>query len=250
MMLKKYDIPNVSVLGSVRFDLERLQTDVDRLNDEWVNVYQANRGLCATHEDLAADNYHHFDQINLTYFENSLNDVLDLTDLKTECRAIANSDALGRSKTQKYRTKINRLDSLPPAMNEHNWYHSLPIYQNSYIKTAIESQFKSTPIRVRLSRIKAGKYLTPHIDYGPEYAIRVIVPIKGSTGVINKVWRRGEEFSYEMKANGSAYLLNVGLRHSVEHQGTEDRIALMFSLPTQEDIHDLQPLDEINRSKA
>jgi hypothetical protein len=39
-----------------------------------------------------------------------------------------------------------------------------------------------------------------------------------------------------MVNDGSAYFLNVGYKHSVEHNGTNDRIALMFSLPTQEDI--------------
>jgi hypothetical protein len=33
-----------------------------------------------------------------------------------------------------------------------------------------------------------------------------------------------------MVNDGSAYFLNVGYKHSVEHNGTEDRIALMFSL--------------------
>ena len=143
--------------------------------------------MCAVHEDLASDNYHHFDQINLTYYEQSLNDVLDLTQLRKECKITANSESLGKSKTQKYRTKIRRMEGLPAPMNEHNWYHPLPIYQNSYLKEAIEEQFKSTPIRVRLSRIRAGKYLTPHIDYGPDYAVRIIVPIQGTEGVYNKV---------------------------------------------------------------
>jgi len=42
-----------------------------------------------------------------------------------------------------------------------------------------------------------------------------------------------------MVNDGSAYFLNVGYKHSVEHNGTEDRIALMFSLPTQEDVYSL-----------
>ena len=112
-------------------------------------------------------------------------------------------------------------------------------FKASYLKETIEKQFNATPIRVRLTRIRAGKYLTPHIDYGPEYAIRVIVPIQGTSGVYNKVWRKGVEEEYEMPANGSAYFLNVGLKHSVEHRGDEDRISLMFSLPTQEDIETL-----------
>ena len=239
MVLKKYDLPAYAKVPGIQFDIGKLREEVARLNDEWVNVYQANRGLCATHEDLAADNHMHFDQINLTYYEPSLNDVLDLTELKSECRVIAKSEALGASRTQKYRTKINRLDSLPPAMNEHNWYHPLPIYENSYFRQAIESQFQSKPIRARLSRIRAGKYLTPHIDYDPSYAIRILVPIQGDKDVMSVSWVRGERIEYNLKADGSAYFLNVGFKHSVEHNGTEDRIALMFSLPDQRDIQSL-----------
>ena len=236
---RKYQLPSVAPIPGIKFDMNKLREEVSRLNSEWVNVFQANRGLCATHEELANDNYHHFDQVNLTYYEQSLTDVLDLTDLKKECKVRANSDDLGKTRIQKYRTKITRAENLPPAMNEHNWYHPLPIYQGSYLKEAIENQFNATPIRVRLTRIRAGKYLTPHIDYGPEYAIRVIVPIQGTSGVYNKVWRKGVEEEYEMPANGSAYFLNIGLKHSVEHRGDEDRISLMFSLPTQEDIETL-----------
>jgi len=78
----KYQLPSVAPIPGIKFDIEKLRQEVTRLNEEWVNVYQANRGLCAVHEDLASDNYHHFDQINLTYYENSLNDVLDLTELR------------------------------------------------------------------------------------------------------------------------------------------------------------------------
>ena len=134
MQLRKFNYPACAVLTNVKFDIERLRSEVASLNEQWVHVFQANRGLCATHQDLAQDNHDHFDQINLTYFEPSLNDFMDLTDLKAECKLIANSDSLGITKTQRHRTKINRLDTLPPAMNEHNWFHPLPIYENSYIK--------------------------------------------------------------------------------------------------------------------
>jgi Aspartyl/Asparaginyl beta-hydroxylase len=239
MQLRKFNYPACAVLPNVKFDIERLRAEVAVLNEQWVNVFQANRGLCATHEDLAQDNHGHFDQINLTYFEPSLNDFLDLSDLKAECKIIANSTTLGLTKTQRHRTKINRLDSLPPAMNEHNWFHQLPIYENSYIKQAIDSQFKAKPIRVRLTRLKAGKYLTPHIDYDTTYAVRIIVPISGTDGVTNVFWPKNERQEVHMAADGSAYFLNVGYKHSVEHNGNQDRIALMFSLPTQEDIQDL-----------
>jgi hypothetical protein len=239
MNLRKHNYPTCAKIPGIKFDIEKLRKEVIKLNEQWVNVYQANRGLCASHEELAANNYHHFDQINLTYFEPCLNDVLDLTELRSECKVIANSGSLGETRTQKYRIKTKRLSNLPPAMNEHNWHHPLPIYKDSYIKTAIEKQFKSQPIRVRLSRIKAGKYLTPHIDYDTTYAVRIIVPIQGTENVVNVFWPKNKREEHILDADGSAYFLNVGYKHSVEHNGDYDRIALMFSLPDQQDIMSL-----------
>ena len=235
----KYQLPTFAKLPNVRFDIDKLRDEAARLNNEWVNLFQANRGLCSNHEELAENNYQHFDQINLTYYEPSFNDVLDIEDLKQECRAIARSGALGESRVQKYRTKIRRSQDLPPAMNEHNWYHPLPIYQGSYIQDAIEKQFKAKVVRVRLTRLKPGKNLTSHIDYGPDYAVRIIVPISGTDGVTNLFWVRNELQEYQMPANGSAYFLNIGHRHAVRHEGPADRISLMFSLAGQDDIQDL-----------
>lgn len=238
MIYKKRDFPAYARLPNIKFDINELLKDVNIIGDEWTNVYQANRGLCAAHETLANSNYHHFDQISLTYFEQSLNVFEDIETLKNECRTLANSGEIGLTATQRYRAKVTRSKSLHPAMNEHNWFHPLPIYENTeYIKQAIESQFTSTPIRVRLTRIAAGKYLTPHIDYDADYAVRIIVPICGTSGVKNVVNYNGNRIETEMEADGSAYFLNVGFQHSVEHNGMEDRIALMFSLPTQEDVH-------------
>ena len=232
----KYQLPTFAKLPNISFDIGMLQNEVKRLNNEWVNLFQANRGLCSNHESLAENNYTHFDQINLTYYEPTLNTLMDLSELKAECKALSQSDSLGKSKVDKFRTKIRRLENLPPAMNEHNWYHPLKIYEGSYIQHAIESQFKAKPIRVRLTRLKPGKDLTTHIDYGPDYAVRIIVPISGTDNVTNLFWVRGQQEEYNMLADGSAYFLNIGHRHAVRHDGNEDRISLMFSLPTQDDI--------------
>ena len=239
MNYRKFNYPAMAKIPNIKFDIKLLQEEVVRLDDKWVNVFQANRGLCATHNELAESNYHHFNQINLTYFEPTYNEFLELTELRKECKIISTSEELGNTKAQRHKTKVNRLDNLPPAMNEHNWYHPLSIYENSYMKSAIESQFKSRPIRVRLSRIEAGKYLTPHIDYDTTYAVRIIVPISGTEGVTNVCWPKNNREEYNMVNDGSAYFLNVGYKHSVEHNGPNDRIALMFSLPTQEDITSL-----------
>lgn len=239
MNYRKFNYPAVAKIPNIKFDIQLLREEVTRLNDKWVNLFQANRGLCATHPELAESNYHHFNQINLTYFEPTHDEFLELTDLREECKVISSSESLGNTKAQRHNTKINRLSTLPPAMNEHNWYHPLAIYENSYIQYAIESQFKAKPIRVRLSRIEPGKFLTPHIDYDTTYAVRVIVPISGTEGVTNVVWPKNQREEYNMTCDGSAYFLNVGYKHSVEHNGSDYRIALMFSLASQEDISPL-----------
>ena len=235
----KYQLPTFAKLPGISFDIDAMKSEVKRLESEWVNLFQANRGLCSNHEELAERNYMHFDQINLTYFEPTLNTMMDLSDLKAECKTIARSDSLGKTKVEKFRNKIRRTDVVPPAMNEHNWWHPLKAYEGSYFQHAIESQFKARPIRVRLTRLKPGSDLTPHIDYGPEYAVRVIVPIQGTDGVTNLFWVRNQLEEYQMAADGSAYFLNIGQRHAVNHQGDQDRICLMFSLAGQDDIQTL-----------
>lgn len=243
---KRRELPTLAKIPGIKFDMEKLRAEAMRMSEKWANVYQANRGLCAVHEELAMDNYHHFDQITLSYYEESLNEVEDITDLKAECRSIASSNSLGESKHAKYRTKTRLLEGLPPEMNEHNWRHPLPIYEGSYIQEAIESQFKVAPIRTRLTRIRAGSPgLSKHMDYDTVYAIRVIVPIDGTEGVYNHFWRDGEKKTFQMEPDGSAYFLNVGFAHAVEHTGDEDRIALMFSLPYQDDIEGLTIDDDI-----
>ena len=239
MTYKKFNYPAVAKIPGIKFDIQKLKEATSLLTEKWVNVFQANRGLCATHNELAESNYKHFKQINLTYFEPTLNEFLNLDDLRSECKSISVSEGLGATHASRYKTKVNRLENLPPAMNEHNWFHPLPIYENSYIRHSIESQFKARPIRVRLTRIEAGKYLTPHIDYDTTYAVRIIVPISGTENVTNVVWPKNQRVEYNMENDGSAYFLNVGYKHSVEHNGKEDRIALMFSLPTQEDVESL-----------
>ena len=239
-MRRRHELPVCSKIPGIKFNINKLKDETKRLSDLWANVFQANRGLCSVHEELASDNYHHFDQITLTYFQESLlEEVKDVEQLKEECSTNAGNFTEGKSKHERYKIQTRRLEGLPPAMNEHNWWHPLDHYKGFYTEKAITSQFKATPIRVRLTRIRKGQYLTPHMDYDTTYAIRVIVPIEGTANVSNHFWPKNKKETYKLDADGSAYFLNVGYKHSVEHRGDKDRIALMFSLPTQEDIENL-----------
>lgn len=231
---KKYDLPLWAKIPDVRFDIGKLKEEVLRLNSLWMDVIKANEGLFSLHERLAKQTYF-FDQIPLTWHcskkgANQNQQALSMP-LGSDVSSLNQ-----KSLSQQHRLKTKDRKSLAPVLNEHNWFHPLPHYKGSYIEKALKTLFKSRPLRVRLTRIKKGRDVSPHIDYGPDYAIRVIVPIQGTEGCTNQIERRGKITKFHLKADGSAYFLNVGLLHSVEHRGPKDRISLMFSLPDQRDI--------------
>ena len=53
MNYRKFNYPAIAKIPNIKFDIKLLQEEVTRLNHKWVNVFQANRGLCATHNELA-----------------------------------------------------------------------------------------------------------------------------------------------------------------------------------------------------
>ena len=229
---KKYELPVWARLPDIRFDIDKLKSEVLRLQDLWVDVVKANEGIFHLHKRLAKQTYS-FDQIPLTWHAPNSTGKKASSFQKED---FAKMSLPKESSAKLHRLKTKDRGQLAPVLNEHNWFHPLPHYKGFYIEKALKSLFKSRPLRVRLTRIKKGCDVAPHIDYGPDYAIRVIVPIQGDRGCVNLIKRRGQTIRFHLKADGSAYFLNVGLLHSVEHRGPEDRISLMFSLPDQRDI--------------
>ena len=234
---KKYELPDWAKIPRARFDIAKLKAEVLRLNNMWMGVEKANEGLFSLHERLTEKTpVYSFDQIPLTWHQPENPTTREDGRLAKEGRDAQVLLQAAKSSVDLHRLKTKNRGHLPSALNEHNWIHPLPYYKDSYIEKALKAGFKSRPFRVRLTRIKKGWDLAPHIDYGPDYAIRVIVPIQGAEGCVNQVERRGKTTKFCLKADGSAYFLNVGLRHSVKHRGPKDRVSLMFSLPDQRDI--------------
>ena len=276
LIRRKYDLPDIAKIPHVQFDIKKLQQELKKLQPFWSNVFEANSGLVSLNEQLARDVYDSFDQIALTWYEplsmkeakesalgklksrlpkpspkpsslsQSLSSPLSSPPLNMKARETPIKSQRPRlSAAESYREKTKGREGLLKQMNEHNWHHPLPYYKDSYIEKALARFFKSRPIRVRLTRLKKAQAVTPHIDYCPSYAVRIIVPIQGTEGVINTVERRGKINKYHLKADGSAWFINVGFRHSVLHKGKEDRIALMFSLSDQQDLEGIKSLEAI-----
>lgn len=218
-MKLKYKLPNVAKL-QLKFNIDLLRTELAKIESNFDGVMPTNGELCSNNHKLVSNVYDHFDQINLTTYK-------DLKEVSLEeCKQL----------NEKYSVKnrIRRVD-IDPGLNEYNYNIPTEKYINTYFEQVIKS-FKCNPIRVRLTRLNPGKILTPHIDYDPSYAVRIIIPIVTNNKCINVFWRKDERSEHYLEADGSCYFFNTGVKHSVENHGDKARIALMFSLDGVDDI--------------
>ena len=112
------------------------------------------------------------------------------------------------------------------------------------MRATIEA-FKTTLLRARLLRLKAGASIGEHRDYayftGRRWSfergrIRVHIPIVTSDGVMWKL--NGRDLTM---AAGEAWYVNVCLRHSVENRSAIDRINLVLELEVNDWLRNLFP---------
>lgn len=170
--------------------------------NDWVNVAKANPALCENHTKLQ-DMFSYYEEVVLTTTSKEF------------------------SPTQSVKERIRRKEEM---------YWNVPTIKffNSYFKE-VTSMFRAPHTRVRLTKLPPGKEMILHIDYDPTYAVRVVVPIFTSEAVIN-LFRKNGKVSKCYFEPYKAYFLNTGYEHGVVNNGTEDRIALIFSLDGQEDL--------------
>lgn len=232
--LRKYDLPSCSPIPDLQFDINRLRSELEKLEDNFVSVYQSNKSFCSNNHSLAEKVYSHFEQVSLTIFDEEA-----ITPNAQECHSLGNNPSQDKkvmSKHQKYRYKLS--NDIRADLNEKNYTKSTELYKNTYLEECVKS-FKAPATRVRLVKLNPGQVLPAHIDYDPSYSIRVLVPIVTNDRCINMVWRRGKQESYYIPSNGKPYFLNVGFSHGVANFGDQERVTLMISLNGQEDIKKL-----------
>lgn len=204
---------------SAKPDLNILLDSLSRWSDRWEDSFSAHgKSLTSTNGELAKATIGNIEHISLTG---------------------PKEEAADESNVETYRNSSYRqIMRWEGAANEKNWGEPRDFFLNSPLHKHIQELFKEKPIRLRLSKMKPGFELPAHIDYGTQYAIRFIIPIKGNEGVINKFHVKDKTYSYEME-NGKCYFLNIGYKHSVSHQGSNDRYYLIGSLDGQEDVKNL-----------
>lgn len=217
----KYKLPDIVKLPFT-FDISRLQKELLSINHKFVGVLAANGTLCANNHGLVKQVYDHFEQINLTVFNDQPSEMsLELCE---------STYAMNSAKR-----RIRRVD-IDAGLDERNYNSPTNEFTGTYFEEVVNT-FSCPAIRVRLTKLVAGKSLVPHIDYDPSYATRIIIPIVTNDKVINQFWRKEQYTEYHLPADGSAFFLNTGIKHNVVNNGDTDRIALMFSLDGTEDIN-------------
>ena len=203
--MKKHSLPSIANL-KLDIDLNKLQGEMIRLAEKFVDVRTANPMLCDNHMELVNSVYDNFEQINLT----------------------TPSEILPYEASIKERIR---------RREEHLYNVPTPEYTGSYFEEII-TQLKAPASRVRITKLAPGKTIPFHVDYDVNYAVRCIVPIYGDKSVVNLFRRDGELEAYNLE-NGNAYFLNIGYPHAVVNMSKHARIALMFSLDGTDDLASL-----------
>ena len=224
--LNKYDLPCAYKLSHIKFDLNKLRQALSPF--QFTDIYEANKGLCENHHQLASSVKEHFFQVSLTKCSTPAKD-FSLENCKNKAEG---------SRSQKYRLATSRRNDFP-WLDEHNWNIPTKLFQESYFYECTKL-FKSPIIRARLTTLNPGKTITPHIDYNVDYAVRIIIPIYTNKQCWNYFWRQGRKIKLHISADGHPWFLNVALKHSVENLGDSNRTVFMFSLAGTSDIQHLQ----------
>ena len=203
--MRKHQLPSMANLN-LDIDLNKLQGEMIRLAEKFVDVRTANPMLCDNHMELVASVYDNFEQINLT----------------------TPSEILPYEASIKERIR---------RREEHLYNIPTPEYKGSYFEEIV-TQLKAPASRVRITKLAPGKTIPFHVDYDVNYAVRCICPIYGDKQVVNLFRRDGKLEAYNLE-NGNAYFLNIGYPHAVVNMSNKPRIALMFTLDGTEDLNNV-----------
>lgn len=148
--MRKHQLPSIANL-KLDIDLNKLQGEMIRLAEKFVDVRTANPMLCDNHMELVNSVYDNFEQINLT----------------------TPSEILPYEASIKERIR---------RREEHLYNVPTPEYTGSYFEEII-TQLKAPASRVRITKLAPGKTIPFHVDYDVNYAVRCIVPIYGDKSV-------------------------------------------------------------------
>jgi hypothetical protein len=235
-MKLKHRLPSHSVVDHLSLTSDQLTSLVQCVNElesEFKSVLEINKELCGIHHDLASRVYDNFFQISLTD-----STVENKSTTLEECE-IVDEDIHNRGLIKSYRKRIELTTDSASPMNESTYTAKTKIYDRySEIFDSIFSKIKGKSTRARLVKLSSGSNVTPHIDYDPSYAVRIIIPIIADNECLNVFWVKNNIETVAFMP-GKAYFLNTGYKHAVMNFSKHDRYTLLISINGTQDIDHL-----------
>lgn len=232
-MKLKHKLPpyaNLVHLNLFKNELDEMKNIIVESKHLFESVLEANKKLCGIHHDLTKQVYDNFFQISLT--ESKFN--LDKTNLN-QCE----TDAQNYQGLKGFKLKKFLAERTGSGINEKDYNIKTEFYlKNQLVFDKIIGKFKSIPTRIRLVKLNSGTSISPHIDYDPEYAVRIIIPIVSDDNCLNLFWVKNKIETINF-IEGKAYFLNTGYKHAVINFSKNDRYTFMISLKGTADIETL-----------
>jgi hypothetical protein len=232
----KHLLPTYSILDHLNVEpelLSQLQTCVRELESEFKSALEVNKKLCGVHYELTSEVYKNFFQISLT--DSALpNEEVTIDELEMIAKDF-HKDGKIKGMRQK---KLLSIDE-NSIHNEATFVHKTDTYKRyATVFDKLLAKFKGVPTRIRLVKLEAGHSITPHIDYDPSYAVRIIIPVFAEPECVNLFWVKNKLESATL-IPGKAYFLNTGYKHAVMNFSKYDRYTFMISINGIEDINHL-----------
>jgi hypothetical protein len=106
-------------------------------------------------------------------------------------------------------------------------------FRNTYLEEVINdigSRFAGGSGRAKIGWMAHGTVVGEHIDADSSMVLKVHIPLVTNPEVKFYVKYKETLQEYHMLANGTAYLLNTGLPHSVKNNGINDRYHLIVNV--------------------
>lgn len=121
-----------------------------------------------------------------------------------------------------------------PYYDERN-YTDFTEHATGYIREILDG-FKSTPCRAAIVVLQPGQRISRHFDVGPDFVIRLQIPIFTYPGALMGFKTETGWVQYHMPADGTMYVVNAGIEHWAMNTSDTTRYHLRICLTSQEDV--------------
>ena len=227
----RHELP---VLRKLNFNI-----DIDRLRSElqtfstgkiWDSLGSDYVSLCETHTRLP----------KMFFKEEELvgaNHICDLDWEKTSYQQLSLTEYDADFSLEKRKEKSGSVwDNRIAKKNTHadeRWFSKIKQDVPPYIQTILAT-IKGAH-RARFAQLAPMSSVKPHIDYDSLYSIRIHFAVETNSECFNGGWdSAGNEVKMHIPADGSAWLVNPGLKHYAENGGATPRNHLIISVDSQD----------------